>query len=204
MLPMLDAALMTMGPFVQQQLMTGGVERPEGNLAFSGSPFSGAFSTAHGLLMVTANTLEQAGRLCALLECPEVMDDPRIARWSSHPELVAELRPVLEKAYAARSAEDWEQALGTISVPAGKVRALGETLAHPQVVARAFLEEASGDGELEGLQVPGVGFRARVGPGVQPNAPPPRLGQHTREVLSELGLQSDAIQALVDNGVVAG
>jgi len=202
---MLDSALMMMGPFVAQQLVAGTVDRPEGNLAFSGSPFSGAFETADGLLVVTANTREQAVRLCALLGQPQLADDPRMQDWNAHPELVAELRPMLEAAYRRRSALEWERALGEASVPAAKARSLDEALAHPQVRARGFLERA---GTLPGgedpLEVPGPGFGTGSPALRAANAPPPRLGEHSEQVLRELGLAASEVDALFEAGVVAG
>lgn len=201
---MLDSALLMMGPFVSQQLLAGAVERPPGNLAFSGSPFSGAFDTADGLLVVTANTAAQATRLCALLGCCELMDDARMRDWNAHPELVAELRPVLEAAYAREDAVEWERRLGAISVPAAKVRDLGEALEHPQVRQRGFLEAAGQvPGRDDPLEVPGPGFAAGAAPR-EPNAPPPVLGAHSEQVLRELDVPSAEIDALFADGIVAG
>lgn len=202
---MLDCALMMMGSFVQQQAVTGGVDRPAGNLAFSGSPFSGAFDTADGLLVVTANTRAQAARLCALLGCERLLDDPRLADWNAHPELIEELRPVLESAYARRDAAHWERALGDASVPASRVRGLGEVLAHPHVRRRGFMERAGDRPGEPGvpLEVPGSGVRS-VTLRAEDNAPPPALGQHSEAVLAELGLDRDAIGVLFRDGVVAG
>lgn len=202
---MLDSALLMMGPFVSQQLIAGAVERPPGNLAFSGSPFSGAFDTADGLLVVTANTVAQAQRLCTLLDCPAVMDDARMRDWNAHPELVAELRPLLEAQYARFGALEWECRLGEISVPAAKVRELGEALDHPQVRARGFLEPA-GEVPVQGgpLRVPGAGFAASAAMPRAANAPPPVLGEHTEQVLRELGLSDVDVDVLFADAVVAG
>lgn len=201
---MLDSALMMMGPFVQQQVSAGRVDRPEGNLAFSGSPFSGAFQAADALLVVTANTAEQAQRLCRVLGCEQLLDDDRLSDWNSHPELIEELRPVLEAAYARRDAAHWEQALGEASVPAAKVRALDEVLTHPHVVQRAFMESAGTvPGTATPLAVPGSGVRATTRE-ASSNAPPPVLGEHTVAVLSGLGLGEAEIEALYADGVIAG
>jgi len=202
---MLDSALMMMGSFVQQQSVTGAVDRPAGNLAFSGSPFSGAFDTADGLLVVTANTRPQAERLCDLLGCAHVMDDPRISDWNAHPELIHELRPVLEAAYGRRDAGHWERALGTVSVPASRVRDLEQVLAQPHVEARGFMESAGDVPTAPGtpLRVPGSGVRSATLP-MEVNMPPPVLGQHTETVLAELGLAGSEIDGLFRDGVVAG
>ena len=200
---MLDTALMMMGPFLAQQLVSGAVDRPDGNLAFSGSPFSGAFDTADGLLVVTANTAEQARRLCAVLGLAGLIGDPRLDDWNAHPELVMELRPRLQAAYAAHDALHWERCLGEVSVPAAKVRDLAEALQHEHVRERGFVEDAGrvpgGDGPL---RVPGVGFLPDSKVETAPNTTPPRLGEHSREVLRELQLSEQEIDTLIRDGVV--
>jgi CoA:oxalate CoA-transferase len=200
---MLDAALIIMGPLIAQVLMAGQTPRPAGNAPFGGSPFSGIFATADGLLAVVGSTSKQCCAICHVLGHGDLAEDPRVAQWQSHPELAIELRPILEARYQTRSAAEWELALSAADVPAGKVRDLSEILSHPHIRGRDLLLDIdSVPGIDRPIRVPNVGFK--VGGGGRPTMrPPPLPAADTREVLQELGYAMDEIERLVQRGAIA-
>jgi CoA:oxalate CoA-transferase len=200
---MLDAALMIMGPLLTQVLVSGRNVPPAGNAPFGGSPFSGVFATADGLLAVVGSTPRQCVGICRVLGRPDLAGDPRIADWHNHPELGAELAPDLDLAYRARTAEEWELALAAADVPAGKVRGLPEILAHPHLAGRDLLRDI---GAVPGIDreitVPNVGFK--LGGTTTFRLPPPPLPfADTTDVLEEMGYDEAAIEAFVASGAVA-
>jgi CoA:oxalate CoA-transferase len=200
---MLDAALVIMGPVLTQLLIGGQAPQPAGNLPFGGSPFSGIFATADGLLAVVGSTAKQCLGICRALGLADLEDDPRISQWQAHPELKAEVTPLLERAYRTRTAEQWELTLAAVDVPVGKVRGTREILGHPHVAARDVLVEIdSVPGIDRAIKVPGAGFKLAETTR-SPLRPPPLPFAHTREVLREEGYSDQEIDALQRDGAVA-
>ncbi len=200
---MLDAALVIMAPVLAQLLIGGQAPRQAGNLPFGGSPFSGIFATADGLLAVVGSTPKQCLSLCRVLGLADLEHDPRIARWQAHPELKDEVTPLLERAYRARTAEQWELAMAAADVPAGKVRDVGEILSHPHLAARGlFVEIDRVPGIERAIKVPDVGFNL-AGATRSALRPPPLPGAQTRELLREEGYSDHEIDALEHDGAVA-
>jgi CoA:oxalate CoA-transferase len=199
---MLDAALIIMGPLLTQVLVAGRHPQLLGNSPFGGSPFSGIFATADGLLAVVGSTSGQCRAICEVLGLRDLMEDARITHWHAHPELVSELGPMLEASYRARTAAAWELALSAADVPAGKVRDLGEILFDPYIESRDLLLEIDRvPGIQRSIKVPNVGFK--LGGGGRPlPRPPPLPSANTREVLQELGYAEEEIGRLEQQGAV--
>ena len=199
---MLEAAFAITNSQVAECLATGGLRPRSATAAFSGSPFSGVFETADGMLSVAANTPQQATRLCRSVGHEDLADDPRLASWEDHPELAGEVAAILEAVFRTRSAQAWETRLNDAGVPAGKVRTLPEILRHPQVEALATVRD-SGFVDAIGrrVDVPGAGLRLD-GESPAVTRPPPALGQHTDEVLQEIGIDEQARRRLRERGII--
>jgi len=199
---MLDAALAIMGPLITEVAMTGRLDRPGGTRAFSGSPLSGIFETANGMIVTTANTHAQAVAMLGAIGMPDRAGDPRLRNWGEHPGLGDEYAPLLRQIFASDTAAHWEDVLSAAGVPASRVRDLPEILEHPHLVEREVLLEAPTLAGLdETLRVPGVGFKLANG-GQTVDRPPPRRGQHSIEVLESLGFSADEIDEFIAAGAV--
>jgi CoA:oxalate CoA-transferase len=199
---MLDAALAIMGPLITEVAMTGGLNRPGGTRAFSGSPLSGIFESADGLIVTTANTHAQAVGMLRAIGMEDRAGDPRLRNWGEHPGLGDEYTPLLRQIFASKPAADWEDVLSVAGVPAARVRGLSEILTHPHLAGREVLLEAPQMAGLdETLRVPGVGFKLADG-GQNVDRPPPQRGQHSVELLKSLGYSAEDIDELIITKVV--
>jgi CoA:oxalate CoA-transferase len=195
--PLLDAGMAALVNQALNATVSGVDPVPRGNAHPNIVPYED-FATAEGRLVLAAANDGLFRRLCAALERPELAEDPRFATNPARVENRAELKPELERSLAARSAEEWVDLLGAAGVPVGKVRTIGEAIAAAAaagapVTARVPHPTA---GEVELVRPP---FRTDLR---EPTAPP-LLGQHTAEVLRELGRSEEQIAGLAAAGAVA-
>jgi succinate---hydroxymethylglutarate CoA-transferase len=143
----------------------------------------------------------QFARCAAVLGHPEWAGDPRFATNRARVEHRHLVDSAIAQALAADTADNWLARLKSAGVPCGRINSVTEALADPQTQARVMIEvckhPAIGDLKLVGMPYKFSGTPASV------RRPPPILGEHTDEILSEeLGLGADAIAALRRDRVI--
>ena len=195
---MLEAVIATMGWVVSNHLIAGQAPSPNGNDNFTASP-SGTFKTADGVMNIAANKQEQFEVLCEIIGNPGLAQDPRFADRKSRLDNRSALTAELEAAFATAPTHDWVEQLTPQGVPAGPVWSVPEALAHPQLADRGLLQtHRIGP---EDLQLVGIGAKLDgTAPGV--SSPPPELGAHTNEILTELGYDAAQITTLKQEGAI--
>ncbi len=160
-----------------------------------------AFEAADGWLVVGGANQTNWLRLVEVLEAPELAQDGRFAdsaaRLTHRTELEAALTPLFHR----RTVADWLERLERIGVPAGPVNDINRMLADPQTRARDMVVtvEHATQGPVQALGLP-VKFSDT--PGGQDRRGAPVLGQHTREVLRELGYTDEDVDTLAEKRVV--
>jgi len=199
--PMLDSMITSMGWPVSNYLATRQEPLPMGNDNFTAAP-SGTFKTATGPLNIAANKQEQFEALARAIGCGELARDPRFANREARKRNRAELTWALEQMLMSRSAEEWAPILTTAGIPAGRVLSVSEALAHAQVQGRdlvhSFPHASCVDRPISVMRSGFVCGRASA----RPFDPPPRLGEHTEQVLTLIGYSSGEIAELKEKGAV--
>jgi crotonobetainyl-CoA:carnitine CoA-transferase CaiB-like acyl-CoA transferase len=163
---------------------------------------SGVFMTADGWLQFLILRQESWVRFCTIvLAIPELATDPRFAddalRMSNEAELLAIVRPAI----AEKPTAFWSDRLREADIMHERLNTFREFLRHPQTEAIglvSWLQSAAG----EPVPVPNIAGTAPLEAGTR-RATPPRLGEHTGEVLGEHGFSAVDIASLIESGVVA-
>jgi crotonobetainyl-CoA:carnitine CoA-transferase CaiB-like acyl-CoA transferase len=198
---LLDSLLPMMGWVASNYLQAGIPPQRFGNENFTAAP-SGVFETAAGKLNIAANKQEQWEALCRILDLEELIADPRFCEREVRKANRYQLRLLLNDKLARRSARAWAQILNQQGIPSGEVLALEEALSQPQVEHRGLLRQFD-DSELGRCTVFGLPLKFSAAAQVEaPLTAPPRLGEHTRPILSELGYTADEVRILAERGVI--
>jgi crotonobetainyl-CoA:carnitine CoA-transferase CaiB-like acyl-CoA transferase len=175
-----EASLAALVNQAANHLLGGVVPRPMGNAHPNIVPYQ-LFSAADRPFILAAGNDRLFERTAAAIGRPELAADPRYATNAERVRHREELVSVLAEAFAAGPMQRWVDALSEAGVPCAPVRTLDEVFAAPEAAAVVQRVPAA-SGELRLVADP-----IRVGGellGVR--RPPPRLGEHTREVLEEL------------------
>jgi crotonobetainyl-CoA:carnitine CoA-transferase CaiB-like acyl-CoA transferase len=172
---------------------TGRIPQPFGSAHRLTAPYQ-ALRTRDGYLTVGGNNQRLWRRLCEAIERSELVDDPRFAtnrdRMANTAELVAELESTLRE----RDTDDWVRLLLDAGVPVGPINNYKQVFEDPHTQAREMLVEMEHpvEGTIKGLGIP---VKLSETPG-QIRAAAPLLGQHTEEVLEEVGLSREEVEEL--------
>ena len=187
-------------------LNTGQVPQRQGNSHPSLVPYQD-MPTKDGAMLLAIGNDGQFARFCEVAGQPELAQD---ARYASNPQRVAhreELVPQLMAITRTRTTAEWIAALEHHAVPCGPINDIGQAFADAQVRSRGLaIEQPRSEQALAAEGVPAI--RSVASPLRMSATPPvlrraaPTLGEHTDEVLAELGLDATRIAALRAGGVV--
>jgi CoA:oxalate CoA-transferase len=186
---MLDASLAFMASAVVPYLVTGKALERTGNTGYSGQPTSALFTAGDGrLISLGVVQQHQFVALARLLGREDWIGDPRFA----DPELRRANAGAMQKELGAelsrRGAADWESEMSRAGIPCGMVREVGEAASFAHLADREALLPLTIAGLPEGrdqVSIVNAGFRmAQGGPAVAVH--PPRLGEHTEEIMAWL------------------
>ena len=188
-------------------LATGQSPQRQGNSHPSLAPYQD-FPTADGAMLLAIGNDGQFQRFCAAAGQPQWAADARYASNTLRVKHRTDLIPAMEAVTRTRTTAEWVALLEDKAVPCGPINTVAQAFDDPQVKARGLAVtlprwkagEKAGDGveHITGVASP---LRLSATPPVLRNAPP-ALGQHTDEVLGELGLDAARIAQLRSAGVL--
>lgn len=139
-------------------------------------------------------------KFCQAAGLDSLAEDPRFLTNADRVRHYEALMPYVREALQRHSADDWLRRLRDAEVPVGKINTVAEALSDPHLLERHFIVEIVHPtlGALKSLATP-VHMNATP---LRYDRHPPLLGEHTDEILSELGYETAQIQTLRDEGVI--
>ena len=191
---LLQAQLFMLDFQAARWLMQGEVARQAGNNHPTSIP-TGVFRTRDGHLNVAASGGRIWLRLCEAIGAPELAEHPDSETGALRSEHRERLHVDIEQRLAARTTAEWVEVLNAAGVPCGPIYAIDEAFADPQVRQLGMVQEV-GDVPYLGQPVTLSRTPSRV------VAHPPALGEHTAEVLREIGFDDAGIARLKSEGIV--
>ena len=196
---LIDSIMPLMG-WVAANLLIGG-QQPVlmGNDNFTAAP-SGTFATKDGYLNIAANKQEQWETVADVLGVPELKKDPRFEKRDARKKNRKALTPLLEAKLKENTTDHWVDTLNERGVPSGAILSLEAALKQAQIEHRGTIR-AVRDDDLGELKLFNLTAKFEKSPG-DVVSPPPRLGAHTEEYLTELGYTKDKIRELREKAVV--
>jgi len=155
---------------------------------------TGVFRTKDGQITIAASGQSMFRRLCDTLELPELLDDPRFEKPEDRSKNRDPLNEILEQRLARYTQDEIVERLNQAGVPAGPILDIGQVFQNEQVKQLGLSAKVQSP-ELGEIEIQNTPYQLSRTPG-GPRTAAPERGQHTDEVLAELGLSADDIRAL--------
>ncbi|MFC9552875.1 CaiB/BaiF CoA transferase family protein [Rhodococcus sp. NPDC056960] len=197
---LLEVAVHLQGPNWGEYLLTGNEPIRKGNGQPTVAPAADVMPTRDGAIVVSAYSVVHFDRLCTLLDRPDLTSDPRFvtneSRVAHRPALLTELRAE----FAKLTSDDAMELLTPNGVVAGRISSYGEVRKNPDVEAAGIFIDVTDPDGVERTTLGSPWHLASIPEFSTVGAP--ELGQHTTEVLTELGYPACAIDDLAAAGVV--
>jgi crotonobetainyl-CoA:carnitine CoA-transferase CaiB-like acyl-CoA transferase len=194
-----ETALGYLGYHLAGYLADGTVPAGEGTRFPMVAPYQ-VFATRDGGLMIAGGNDRLFARICDVLGTPELVYDPR---FRTNPDRVAnrdELTRLLEARLTTDTTAHWHERLTAAGVPAAPVADVADIVAAPQTEALGMLQPLPHP-SIPDLRLPALPLSFDHERAVH-RTPPPAVGQHTAEILAEVGYDDETIAALAARGVI--
>ena len=196
---LMEGQISMLAHFFTRYFASGEVPGPSGSGALT-SPTYRAYKCQDDWIVISAFNQRMWRGLCAVLEMPEWLEDARFIdprSRSVNRETLIELIGQITKHHPVSY---WEAKLKANEVPCSPVNTIDKVVEQPQVHAAQMVQSIDLIG-LGMMQAAGLPIKFSETPG-EIRLHPPRLGQHTQEVLTELGRSKDEIAALAQQGII--
>lgn len=178
---------------------TGEIPAPLGSAHQTSAPYQ-AIAAADGWFTLGATSPRNWAALCAVLEHPEWQADERFTNNAARHRNRAQLVDLIEQVTRQSPAAHWIERLQAAGVPCGAIQHYGQVFEDPHLAARGFFWEASHP-TLGPVRQLGSPMRLADTP-VERRTAGPRLGEHSVEVLRDVGCGQDEIDRLTAERVI--
>lgn len=159
-----------------------------------------SFPAADGYFIVGVANEGLWQRFCAAIERPDLLADPRFRTNDDRVAHRAECVELLSALFRTRPVAEWVEIIERAGVPCGPINKVDEVINSPQVAARNMIAQVAHPTVPE-LRIPNSPLKLAATP-AEIRHPPPLLGQHNAEILTELGYTPEKIATLRDKGVI--
>ncbi len=193
-LPMMETILSFM---LVEHLWHGTLGEPEKGMGYPRmlTPHRRPYQTKDGFISVIAHSDAQWNKLFEAMGVPDYKDDPRFNSVSARSRNIDAVYATLTEGMKQRTTDEWLAELRPADIPCGKANTLAELFSDPYLQETGYFEDY--DHPVEGkVVIPAIPARfSKTPPNV--HRPWPTLGQHTHEILAEIGCSEAEIAAIV-------
>ena len=178
---------------------SGGNPVPQGSRHTAFAPYC-AFDTADGRIMLGVSNERMFRRLCAAIERPDWVQDPRFATNVLRVQNRDDLEARLQQVFREKTTAQWTVLFDARDVPFSPIQNAEEVLNDPQLAAIGQMETTVLPGtDDRDISVPRLPFELSLTP-QEFLSPPPALGEHGRAILAEAGYSDAEIRQLAESG----
>jgi len=164
-------------------------------------PYQGFKTKDEEYILVAVTSEKMWDKFCQVMMIPEFIQDPRFDINKKRVMNRDQLVPLLEKKIAARESDEWLSGFRKAGIPCGRVNTMDRVFNHPQIKPRNMVVEVKHP-TANKLKLIGIPVKYSETPG-SVRLPPPLLGQHTQEIISDLlGYSKEEIELFRHEGVI--
>lgn len=198
-LAMLDVQVSLLANQAMNYLLADKTPRRTGNAHPNIQP-QNVFKCADGQIVLVVGNDGQFANFCRVIGRPELSGDTRFSTNAERVRHRSVLQPIIEDALIRKDRQYWIQKLEEANVPCGPINTIPEVFQDPQVIHRQMLRHIP---HPQAGTVPQVVTPFRFqNASLNLGKPPPLLGEHTEEILHEIGMNATEIGVLRDRGVI--
>lgn len=178
-----DSQVAMLANIASNYLVSGNLPKRYGNAHANIVPYQ-SFQASDAWFVLAVGNDRQFEKLCEVISKREVASDVRFRLNAERVKHREELIPILKPVFLTKTSSEWLSKLENAGIPCGPINSLDKVFSMPQVEARQMLIHMEHP-EIEDLRLVGSPLKFSDTP-VDFRLPPPRLGEHTEEVLKEL------------------
>ncbi|MBS20425.1 MAG: CoA transferase [Chloroflexi bacterium] len=198
-----DVGIASMGYLAQNYLATGVSATRIGNAHPQVAPYQD-FEASNGNFIAAANNDDQFHRLCNTIGLPELLKDDRFESNSKRVSNRIVLAEKLNSVFKANTIDYWTDKLQSAGITITPINDIGTVLEDPQTAARNSIWSINHP-DIQDLKVIGSPLQHMSRTPSEPGIHPPRLGEHTFDVMENiLGMSKIEINELVESNVIQG